>query len=111
MSITTRFPESRSFTTGDCRYLVEFEDQTRVCVASTRVRFPWLVIFRTPAFSANGASLLATHTTVWGVIFLYHIPKNWFVDLTGLKNPNSNLPAAETRLSPSLKSSPGLRLS
>lgn len=45
----------------------------------------------------TGASLLATHTIVLGDMFLYHIPKYWPCEFPKLKNPASNVPAAETR--------------
>ena len=55
---------------------------------------------KTPYKSAIGLFLFATHTTVRGV-FLYHIPKYLFLELSGEKKPSSKLWLEETKNSPS----------
>ncbi|RDX67753.1 hypothetical protein CR513_53329, partial [Mucuna pruriens] len=46
---------------------------------------------------------LATHTTMQGDTFVYHIPKYLFVEFSGLKKSTSIIPPTETKVSPSRK--------
>lgn len=49
---------------------------------------------------SNGVSLLATHTIVLGLKLLYHIQKyNRLCEFPKAKNPASNFPDSETRVS------------
>jgi len=80
-------------------------------VPLNRTRTPWPVTFSTPSRFTSGCSLLATQTTVPGVILLYHIPKYLLLELPGLKNPSPKLPSAETTDSPSFMDWPGARVS
>jgi len=65
-SVSTRFPESRSF---NVLFVDEdgssLEDQ-RLLDAYSTTTFPSSAIRKTPLESATGSSLLATHTTVCG---------------------------------------------
>nr|GMD93031.1 hypothetical protein PRUPE_4G033100 [Ipomoea batatas] len=81
-------------------WMETFVDQTVVCSPSTSLRFPSLPIFKLEAESlaTRGFSLFATHRIERARTFLYHSPTNSFLELPGLKNPNSNIPPAETRL-------------
>ena len=51
--------------------------------------------------SKNSFISIKTHTTAPG-IFLYHIPRNLFIELPGEKKPSSKLWDEETNVSPSL---------
>nr|GMD83153.1 Copia protein [Ipomoea batatas] len=81
-------------------WMETFVDQTVVCSPSTSLRFPSLPIFKLEAESlaTRGFSLFATHRIERAGTFLYHSPTYIFLELPGLKNPNSNIPPAETRL-------------
>src|ERR1044072_3452866 len=79
-SITTRFPESKSCKVGclavdddeleeDQMVLAPMESLSRI------TSFPPFVNCKTPEEFPSGVSLLATHTTVLGERFLYHIQK------------------------------------
>jgi hypothetical protein len=57
-----------------------------------------------------GLSLLATQTTVRGR-FLYQIPKKVFLELSGMKNPSSNLWPEDTNVWPSMRTWFGLKVS
>nr|GMD83112.1 hypothetical protein PRUPE_4G033100 [Ipomoea batatas] len=81
-------------------WMETFVDQTVFCSPSTNLRFPSLPIFKLEAESlaTRGFSLFATHRIEQAGTFLYHSPTYSFLELRGLKNPNSNIPPAETRL-------------
>jgi hypothetical protein len=48
-----------------------------------------------------GLSRFATQTILLFGMFLYHIPTYRFVELPGLKKPNSKVPSLETKVLPS----------
>ncbi|KAF7822792.1 Copia protein [Senna tora] len=85
--LTTRFPESKSCAIGFSALVDTLEDHTVVFAAELkRIRTPLSLICNTPEIFLIGVSLLATHTTVRGDIFLYHTPKYLLVDeFPGLK--------------------------
>lgn len=69
-------------------------------VVFTRTRSPGSTTFKVPDLSVSGKSVLATHTTVLGAIFLYQMPTYRFLELDGLKKPNSKVPADEIKVVP-----------
>ena len=58
-----------------------------------------------------GLSLLATQTTVFTEILLYHIPTYLRLESPGLKNPSAKVSPLDTRTSPSLMDWVGVKVS
>ncbi|KAG2675852.1 hypothetical protein I3760_12G026000 [Carya illinoinensis] len=88
VSRTTRFPESKSCTTGLTTSWVCLDDQSTLPTPSTTTMFPRSLILKVPEDEfESGLSLFATQTTVLTGIFLYHIPRYHF-ELPGSKNPS-----------------------
>ncbi|KAK2969387.1 hypothetical protein RJ640_001302 [Escallonia rubra] len=106
VSLTTRFPESKSCatSTGPCAGLDVLVDHMMLPEPLASTRIPGLLTsFNLPDMSVRGVFLLATQTTViTGSVSLYQIPMYLFLELPGLKNPISKLPPEETIVSPSL---------
>lgn len=101
ISLTTRFPESKSCAIGLFVGLEVFEDQMIVFLSFKMERIPGFVNFKTPDLLGTGVSLFATQTTVFVGIFLYHMPMYLFIEIPGLKNPISKSPLEETMVFPS----------
>ncbi|CAA6658373.1 unnamed protein product [Spirodela intermedia] len=58
--------------------------------------FPSAMTVSTPDASTSGASLLATHTTVFSGMLLYQIPMYLFsVEFPGEKKPRAKIPPEE----------------
>jgi hypothetical protein len=89
---------SKSKRTGVSEIVDELEDQ--IVVDPSRITgFPSLVIVKIPVEFSKGLSLLATHTIVFGDMFLYHMQKYRFCEFPKLKNPASKFPSAEINVS------------
>nr|KYP35978.1 hypothetical protein KK1_042932 [Cajanus cajan] len=100
---TIKFPESKRLAIGSFTALVDIlDDQMVLFVPSRSTRIPFSLSLRIPELFSRGLFLLATHTTVKGDAFVYHIPKYRLVELPGLKKPTSIIPPLETKVSPSL---------
>ncbi|RDX95657.1 hypothetical protein CR513_21790, partial [Mucuna pruriens] len=98
---TTKFPKSERWAIGLFPALLDMldDDQMVLFVALRSTRIPFSLSLRTPDILSRGVFRLATHTTVRGDIFLYHIPKYRLVEFPGLKKPSSVIPPAETKVS------------
>ncbi|KAB2637481.1 G-type lectin S-receptor-like serine/threonine-protein kinase [Pyrus ussuriensis x Pyrus communis] len=99
-SFTTKFPLSKSSAAEPLDGTEIFVDQREFCFPSTSSRFPLLLIVKLAKVSeaARGFSLLATHTTFLGDMFVCHIPTYLLTEPLGVKNPNSKMRLGETRV-------------
>ncbi|KAL7185681.1 hypothetical protein ACSBR2_027605 [Camellia fascicularis] len=78
--------------------VVAFDDQTILLLPSKSTRFPSSPSPKTPWEFLARLSLLATHITVCSEIVLYYMPRHLFVELPGLKKPNTKFPPAEVKV-------------
>ncbi|KAL2640253.1 hypothetical protein AAZV13_06G216800 [Glycine max] len=100
----TRFSEFKRRTIGLVLALLDMlleDDQIVLFVGLRSSSIPFSLSLRTPKLFSRGVFWLATHTTVKGDTFLYHIPKYRLVEFPGLKKPISVISPAETKVSPS----------
>lgn len=102
-SSKTRLPESRIRALTMVAEEETLVDQRRLWFPSNTTRFPSSEIVKIPEESLTGLSLLATHTTVCGEIWLLNQIPTWrFVELAGEKNPSWKELAFETMVAGSL---------
>ncbi|WVZ02121.1 hypothetical protein V8G54_022927 [Vigna mungo] len=99
--LTTKFPESKRRVIGSFTVLLDLlgDDQTMLFVPLSSSRTPFWLSLRTPELFSRGVFRFATHTTVKGDTFVYHIPKYLLAEFRGLKKPSSVIPPADTKVS------------
>ena len=73
-SVTTRFPVSSKRASGACAVVDMLADQIVALVELRRRRRPGWMTTSLPDRSMSGLSRLATQTTVFSSILLYHMP-------------------------------------